>query len=129
MTETTASFDQWGIVEVMGHKKYAGHITEETIAGAAFVRVDVPELVLANGEKERTLASFTKFVGPGSIYMIHPTTEEIARKAAREIGRYDSPLPVQIPVERQLPATTAPADDVDDDVESDFALQHDEDRG
>lgn len=111
------AFNQWGIVEVMGHKKFAGHITEQVIAGSALVRVDVPSVVLA----DRIIPEFSKLVGVGSIYMITPTSEEVAKQAATQIARYDSdPLPVYIPGERQIAATVADEDvDYDDDDDDD----------
>lgn len=110
---TPPTFDAWGIVEVMGHKRFAGHITEQQIAGAALVRVDVPEVTNRRGE---TVPEYSKLVGVGSVYCITPTTEEIARKAARELANYDAdPLPVYIPEERQLPPSTSSFDDDDDD--------------
>lgn len=72
--EETKTFDQWGILEVMGHQRFAGRITEQTIAGAAFIRVDVPEV---DGKP-----AFTKIIGAGAIFAITPTTEEAARTAA-----------------------------------------------
>lgn len=116
-------FDQWGIVEVMGYRKYAGHITEQQIAGAALVRVDVPEVVLANRAGEQTIPAYSKLVGVGSIYMITPTTEEIARQAARELARYDAdPLPVYIPEQRQLVAASVVSgvDEDGDDWQTDL---------
>ncbi|MCA9265373.1 MAG: hypothetical protein KDA60_16045 [Planctomycetales bacterium] len=82
------SFESWAIVEVMGHKKYAGLVTEQVIGGASFVRVDVPE---TEGH-----AAFTKCFGAASIYCITPTTEELARGVAstlREapVSFYDLP--------------------------------------
>lgn len=116
-----AAFDQWGIVEVMGHKRFAGHITEQVIAGAALVRVDVPSVVVvAPSYPDRTIPEYSKLIGVGSIYMITPTSEEVARKAAAQIARHDSdPLPVYIPPERQLAAAPDVADaDVDDDFDN-----------
>jgi hypothetical protein len=145
--ENSQKFDQWGIVEVMGHKKFAGHITEQVIAGSALVRVDVPEVTVQRQRVEydergygkgyvtetKTVGAFTKMVGVGSIYCITPTSEEIARKCATELAKYDSdPIPVTLPVERQLPASTEqPAeeaavvvgggdDDDDDDEGGDY---------
>ena len=77
MAETPKTFDQWAIVEIMGHDRYAGRVTEETIGGCAFVRIDVPE---ANGA-----AAFTKLFGQGAIFSITPVAEEIARKAAERM--------------------------------------------
>lgn len=119
MSEIAQAFDQWGIVEVMGHKRYAGHITEQIIAGAALVRVDVPEVEIANYGHHRTVSAYTKLVGVGSIYCITPTTEEIARAAAVELARHDAdPLPVHIPAQRQLTAAG---------VQQDFEFEDDED--
>jgi hypothetical protein len=108
MPEQESKFDQWGVVEVMGHKKFAGHITEQVIAGSALVRVDVPEVVVVDYNRvERSFAPFTKLIGVSSVYAITPTTEEIARAMATQIAKYDGdPLPVRIPAERQLPAST-----------------------
>lgn len=103
--EQPQAFDQWGVVEVMGHKKFAGHITEQQIAGSALVRVDVPEVVNARSE---TVPAYSKLIGVGSVYCITPTTEEVARKAARALAAYESdPLPVYIPQERQLAAASS----------------------
>lgn len=37
-----AKFDQFAIVQVMGHTAYAGRVSEASIGGASFLRVDVP---------------------------------------------------------------------------------------
>lgn len=117
MAESTQSFDQWGIVEVMGHKKYAGHITEQVIGGTSLIRVDVPECQV----REKKIPEYSKLIGAGSIYMITPTSEEIARKAAQRLAFSEGdPLPVYIPEERQLTA-------VSDDMARDFDVVVDAD--
>lgn len=122
MSEEQAKFDQWAIVEVMGHKKYAGRVTEQQLAGAALVRVDVPEVKVG----ERVHPAFTKLVGVGSIYMLTPVTEELARKAAARIAYEGAEvIPVYIPAERQIAGPSAEEladavdtiDDDDDEVE------------
>lgn len=72
MSET--KFDQWAIVDLMGHQRYIGRVTEQVIAGTGFVRVDVPEA----GDTP----AWTKLVGTASIYAITPVSEAIARKLA-----------------------------------------------
>ena len=67
-------FDSWAIVEVMGHRRFSGRVTEQSLGGTSFVRVDVPAT-------KRT-APFTKLLGAGSIYCVTPCTEEIARADA-----------------------------------------------
>jgi len=116
MTETTnPKFAHWAIVEVMGHHTYAGFVTEQTLAGQAFVRVDVPEV--------EGLAAFSKLLGAGSIYAITPVTEEIARwKAARvqqqPVHVYDLPEALQEAL-RAARRPGLPSAQADDDEPSD----------
>lgn len=76
MTEPE-KFDCWAIVEVMGHSKYAGRVTEQAIGGCAFVRVDVPA--------HEDHPEFTKLLGQSSIFAITPVTEDIARGMAKQL--------------------------------------------
>jgi len=73
----TKAFEGWAIVELMGHAVLAGYVTQESIAGTAMLRIDVPEVEGQPG--------FTKYQSGGSIYGITPTTEESARTAADNI--------------------------------------------
>lgn len=73
MTEAT-KFSAWAILEVMGHIKLAGLVSEQVIAGQAFVRIDVPDVPGAD--------AFTRFFGASSIYSITPVAEAIAREYA-----------------------------------------------
>ena len=77
MPETTAPipFEAWALVEIMGHVRIAGKVTEQVIAGASFLRVDVPA-----GDQQ---PAFTKFYGAGSIYSITPVDEATAHHAAQ----------------------------------------------
>lgn len=108
--EQAEKFDTWGIVEVMGHKRFAGRITEQQLAGAALVRVDVPAVSTSNGGEYN---AFTKLIGVGSIYCITPTTEELAVKAARALAHEGAAMPVYIPEERQIPARVPSSEDDD----------------
>ncbi len=67
----------WAIVEIMGHKRYAGRVSEQVIGGASFVRVDVPE----SGERQ----AFSKMFGAQSIYCITPVSEDAAKVAASQL--------------------------------------------
>jgi len=93
------TFEQWAIVELMGHRRLAGFVTEQEIAGASFIRLDVPgpphpeddeddgpAVALKGGFEGGT----TQFYGPQAIYCLTPTTQEIAVK----IGRQCHPAPV-----------------------------------
>jgi hypothetical protein len=66
-----SSFNEWALVELFGHQKIVGKVSEATLAGGAFIRVDVPAF-----NKE---PAFTRMYGPGAIYSINPVSEEVAR--------------------------------------------------
>jgi hypothetical protein len=65
------TFDEWCLVELFGHQKIVGKVSEATLAGGAFLRVDVPAF---NGQP-----AFTRYYGPGAIYSINPVSEDVAR--------------------------------------------------
>lgn len=112
----------WAVVEVLGHVRLAGWLTEQTIAGTAFVRVDVPELAAVDTvyQKREALPAFTKLIGGGSIYSITPCTEAVARRAA-ETFRV---IPVQYVdlvkrVVADTPRLTGPAETEEEPPEDD----------
>lgn len=70
-----SKFEQWAILEIMGHQRYAGLVSEQAIGGTAFVRLDVP------GYEENQ--PFTKLFGSSAIYAMTFVTEETARQAAK----------------------------------------------
>lgn len=74
--EDVKSFDAWGIVEIMGHDRIAGRITEQAVGGCAFVRVDVPAV---NGRD-----AYTRLFGPGAIFSVSVTSEDTAKMAATQ---------------------------------------------
>lgn len=118
-------YETWAIVELLGHKRLAGFVTEQAIAGASLVRIDVPATpadVRWSQEYPATQA-YTKLVGVGSIYAITPCDEAVARAAAREIERDNNPLPVSLPRQLALPSSDAVEDNVefDDDEEGEEA--------
>ncbi len=78
-------FDQWCVVEVMGHKKFAGRVTEGAFG---LVQVDVPEVKLPG----QTLPAFTKLFGAASIYCMTVCTEETARDPQLEEGDDGEPF-------------------------------------
>jgi hypothetical protein len=101
----------WAVLELMGHRKLAGHVKEATLAGGAFLRIDVclpddqPEL----GEGERPAFDTdgaplkviaTQFYAPGAVYCITPTE----RDACLLLTRRYQPEPV---TQWELPRETA----------------------
>ena len=107
MTQTVTKFEEWAVVEIMGHKRFAGLVTEQAVGGTSFVRIDVPQIELKTGD---VLPAFTKLFGAASIYCISPCTEETAKAFAASIraegfSRYEAPRLTQ----------KDPLDDFDDD--------------
>jgi len=106
MSDKVESFREWAIIELMGHQRMAGMVSEVQVAGAGMIRVDVPA---CDGQ-----AAFTRFVSPAAVYAINPVTEEIARGVATRcnnapVHRYELPaLPVPSMVEG--PASPASGD-------------------
>lgn len=68
------NFETWGIVDLFGHQRIAGWITEQTIGGETFIRVDVPI-----GDED----FHTRVFGKGAIYGMSFTDETIAREHAK----------------------------------------------
>ena len=69
-----STFDEHCIVELLGHRKLAGRVREVQLAGAGFLRLDIPATPGHGPE--------TQYIAPGSVYALHPTTEAIATAAA-----------------------------------------------
>jgi hypothetical protein len=113
MHDTKPTFDSWAILEIMGHQTFAGRVSEQTIGGASFVRIDVPAV--------DNLQAFTKMFGASSIYCITPVTEEVAVARAKTLLQqpmafYDLPDEIRNAVRkvRELEAIGAPDRGKDD---------------
>lgn len=106
------TFESWGIVELMGHQRAAGRISEEEIGGSKLLRIDIPD-----GDTYRTV-----FYGSSAIYALHVTDEAAARAAAKrsgsqptyawELERYARSLPAPAHA-AAVTAAQAGADDYD----------------
>jgi len=111
-------FDQWAIVELMGHQQIAGRVTEQSIGGAAFIRVDVPEQPArpkreAWDSDEQMIPAYTRFLSSGAIYAINPCSEDLVKIAAERMRtRPAIPFAVHPP---SLPAPDLYDDDQDND--------------
>ena len=100
-------FQQWCILELMGHRRLAGLVTETEVGGATFLKLDVPgenqpcpvctdtvkTLLVIDGQEHevcpqcggsRTVPHWeaSQYYSPSAVYCITPTTEEIARQVA-----------------------------------------------
>lgn len=84
-----STFDEWALVELFGHQRIVGKVTEATIGGGAFIRVDVPN-------EDGTEVLFTRFFGPSAIYSMSPIAKDVAlvlakRQNAEPVKRYEMP--------------------------------------
>lgn len=80
--------DVWGIVETFGHQRIAGRLSDHSIGGTTFLRVDVPPLLAgidAYGTQTVAVDGHTKLYGGAAIYAISFVDETAARVAAAEI--------------------------------------------
>lgn len=78
---------QWGIVELMGHKVVAGLIQKSEMLGKPMLRVDVPAT--------SSYREFTQFFGETAIYCVTFVSEEVARKTAESVKV--NPVSVYVP--------------------------------
>ena len=77
------------IVEIMGHKRLAGHVRAVELAGSPFFRVD---LKTPDGRE------MTQFYSPQSIYCLTPTSDEMVRQLVgmnqeEPVNRYELTSP------------------------------------
>lgn len=103
------AFSEWVILELLGHRRLAGLLTEQQIAGHGFLRLDVP------GESDETWSA-SQWYSPASVYCITPTTEEIARKVARQ-NRPEPATRWELERETRLPGSGVEVDFGHDDEE------------
>lgn len=103
MSAEKSTFNEWALVELFGHQKIVGKVSEATLAGGAFLRVDVPAL----GSE----GAFTRFYSPSAIYSINPVSEEVARGL---MDRYRN-----VPVSRfELPVLAEKVSEPSDDSQT-----------
>lgn len=86
LQDAHTKFEQWALVELMGHQRIAGLVSEYSIGGKGFIRVDVPD------HAGQTVCS--RFYSPDAVYCISPTDKQIAiglaiKCAVRPVTVYD----------------------------------------
>lgn len=133
-----ATFDGWGIVDVLGHQRYVGYVTTEAYGQAVLFRIDVPALEARERVTKRpgyagdgrylpagttvsegAVAGYTKLIGAGSIYAITPCTKEAALEAVEQA----QPRPlmsVALPPERAIAAAAEGTRDPSDPMQRSY---------
>lgn len=92
-TPDTKPQDLWAILELFGHARIAGRISEQEFAGGKLVRVDVPEVTAvrttwrngADVAEPYTIPAHTRSLGMAAVYSINWCDEATARMAAETI--------------------------------------------
>jgi DNA polymerase-3 subunit epsilon len=70
-------FEMHMVVELFGRQKIVGKVSEQTIGGGGFIRVDVP--------KTSKREAFTRSYGPSAIYAMTPVSAEVAQMVAESL--------------------------------------------
>lgn len=94
MTTETEAFEGWAILELMGHRRLAGWVSEQTLAGTAFIRLDIPadgDDAGATYDPDQDSYVATQLYSPAALYCLTPTTKDMALAVAR----HNRPTPVQ----------------------------------
>jgi len=65
-------FEFWAIVELFGHQKIAGRLTEKPKGSVIFFQIDVPD---GHGQ-----IKYSRIINASSIYAINPTDKETVLK-------------------------------------------------
>lgn len=94
----------WAVLELMGHRRIGGKVTEVEHFGAKMCRIDIPS-------RENTICGpkdvwTTQYYGGGSIYCLTPCSEDAARIAAK-MSRPEPVHPWELPA---LPASSGSTD-------------------
>jgi hypothetical protein len=129
MTTEITAYEGWAVVELMGHVRMAGRVSEAPMFGTALLRIDIP-----NGDSYTT-----QFASGGSIYRLTPCSEEVARAIAHggqpmpiepwELKRIKGPRPIDLEEQRLREAgydsseISGHSDDDDEDTERDDAVR------
>ena len=118
------SFDSWAVLELMGHVRIAGRVTEEERFGAKVGRIDIPT---PDG------GFVTQYFTAGSIYRMTACTEDAARAVALKnqptpVHRWELPAPAP---DRSSVASNAVFDreGEGEDEDDDFDRQESDPRG
>lgn len=92
-------FKQWCILELLGHVRTGGIVTEEERFGGKLGRIDIPQ-----GE-----GFVTQYFGHSSVYRLTPVAEDVARAVAGH-----TPPPVHAWELRSRQLERGPDDEGDD---------------
>lgn len=76
-SEPASELKSWALVELFGHQRIVGFLSQQSFGTGVLFRVDVPDLT-SSGKVIRE--GFTRYFGLSAIYSITPVSEEIVRR-------------------------------------------------
>jgi hypothetical protein len=86
--DTPALDGEWAVLELFGHRRVAGFVSQDQVAGAGMLRVEIPAVP---GQP-----AHTSWYAPAAVYGIHPVAEDVARAVTehnehRPVHRWELP--------------------------------------
>lgn len=82
-----ATFEGYAVMELMGHRRLGGYVREATLAGGAFLRIDVPKpdspCWEANAPPTKDETAMTAFYPPHTLYALTPVAGQVAHVVAK----------------------------------------------
>lgn len=91
--EPEPELKSWALVELFGHQRIVGFLTQQTFGSGVLFRVDVPDL-LKDGKVQRR--GFTRYFGLSAIYSITPVDEQTVRELLPQIDGTPAARPLTL---------------------------------
>jgi hypothetical protein len=111
--ETKPTFDEFALLELFGHTKIVGRVSECSMAGGAFLRCDVLPF---NGQP-----GYTRFYSPSAIFSINPISEQMARDLMSQSRFRNEPVSrFELPQIAEKVSESDSSDDADDPQDDDY---------
>ncbi|HTH42905.1 MAG TPA: hypothetical protein VL498_07055 [Terracidiphilus sp.] len=73
----TTDLKSWALVELFGHQRIVGFLSQQAFGSGVLFRVDVPDLT-SSGKVIRE--GFTRYFGLAAIYSITPISEQMVKE-------------------------------------------------
>lgn len=89
----------WAVLELLGHRRELGYVTEEKIAGVRFLRLMTPVWDRDRGDwipAPEVGSAKTIFISTQAVYAITPSTERAVRDEIAPWIECGEPAPVQV---------------------------------
>lgn len=93
-SEEHSELKSWALVELFGHQKIVGYLSEQKFGNGVMFRVDVPDLLK---DAKVVRKGFTRYFGLSAIYSVTPIDEEMVRRLLPSIDGTPAARPLTIP--------------------------------